>query len=119
MKLSRSRCEADGIERKALEEKELASKKKKLEEITRKSISEKESESISGKIDQCKCSLKVADDLILDAKSTLQESLPGKNVDRQLVQKALAKIEIGTERKRKIDSDLEVLHSKKKKTLSG
>ena len=32
----------------------------------------------------------------------LQESLAGENVGRQLVQKALAKIEIGTEQKRKI-----------------
>ena len=31
--------------------------------------------------------------LILDAKNTLKESLAGKNLDRQLVQKALAKKE--------------------------
>ena len=74
VKLSCSRYETDRIERKALEEKELVPKKRELEEITRKAISEKENESINGKINQCKCSLKVPDDLILDAKTTLQES---------------------------------------------
>ena len=63
--------------------------------------------------------MKAADDLILDAKNTLQESLAGKNVDCRLAQKTLAKIEIGTEQKGKIKSYLEVLHSKKKKALSG
>ena len=46
----------------------------------------------------------------------LQESLAGENVDHQLVQKALAKIEIGNRAKKE---NLEGLHSKKKKTLSG
>ena len=95
------------------------SRKRELQEIPRKTISEKENESSNRKIDQCKCSLKFVGDLILDAKNKLQESLAGKNVDRQLVQKASAKIEIGTEQKRQIESDLEVLHSKKKKALSG
>ena len=62
--ISRSSYETDRIERKALEKKELALKKRELEEITQKATSEKENESINRNIDQCKCSLKVADDLI-------------------------------------------------------
>ena len=36
-------------------------------------------------MNQCKGSLKVADDIELDAKNMLQESLAGKNVDYQLI----------------------------------
>ena len=92
---------------------------KRAWEIIQKAISEKENKSINRKIDQCICFLKVAVGLILDAKNILQKSLAGKNVDRQLVQKALTKTEIGTEQKSNIESGLEVLHSKKKKALSG
>lgn len=66
------------MERKALEGKELLSKKRQLEEITWKAVDEKENESINGKVNQCKGSLKVADGLIFDAKNTLQEFLAGK-----------------------------------------
>ena len=48
------RYEADGIKRKALEKKELVSKKNELEEITQKAVGEKENESISRKINQHK-----------------------------------------------------------------
>lgn len=90
------------------------SKKRKLEEIARNAISEKEN-ICQKKDDQCKYSLKTADDFIHGGKNKLQESLGDKNVDYQLVQKALTKIETGTEGKRKIEYVLEVLHSRKKK----
>ena len=111
IQLSHSRYEADWMERKALEEKELLSKKRQLEEITWKAVDEKENESINGKVNQCKGSWKVADGLTFDAKNTLQEFLAGKIVDHQLKQKALVRIEIG---RVTIKSDLEVLHSEKK-----
>ena len=39
-------------------------------------------------------------------------------MDRDLVQQALSKIEVGTERKRKFEGDLDALYAKKK-TLPG
>ena len=51
-----------------------------------------------------------------DAKGNLQKELSKKNVDRELTQQALSKIEIGTERKRKFENDLDILKKRKKNT---
>ena len=51
-----------------------------------------------------------------DAKGNLQKELSKKNVDRELTQQALSKIEIGTERKRKFENDLVILNKRKKNT---
>ena len=51
-----------------------------------------------------------------DAKGNLQKELSKKNVDRELTQQALSKIEIGTERKRKFENDLVILKKRKKNT---
>ena len=51
-----------------------------------------------------------------DAKGDLQKELSKKNVDRELTQQALSKIEIGTERKRKFENDLVILKKRKKNT---
>ena len=58
------------------------------------------------------------DDIIDDGKDNLQKALSKKNVDRELSQQALSKIEIGTERKRKFENDLDIL-GKKLKTCSN
>ena len=50
-----------------------------------------------------------------DAKGNLQKALSKKIVDRVLTQQDLSKIEIGTERKRKFENDLDILKKKKKK----
>ena len=53
-----------------------------------------------------------------DAKGNLQKALSKKIVDRVLTQQDLSKIEIGTERKRKFENDLDILKKKKKKKCS-
>ena len=53
-----------------------------------------------------------------DAKGNLQKALSKKIVDRVLTQQDLSKIEIGTERKRKFENDLDIL-GKKLKTCSN
>ena len=47
-----------------------------------------------------------------DAKGNLQKALSKKIVDRVLTQQDLSKIEIGTERKRKFENDLDILKKK-------
>ena len=52
-----------------------------------------------------------------DAKGNLQKALSKKIVDRVLTQQDLSKIEIGTERKRKFENDLDILKKKKKNAV--
>ena len=52
-----------------------------------------------------------------DAKGNLQKALSKKIVDRVLTQQDLSKIEIGTERKRKFENDLDILKKKNKKKM--
>ena len=69
---------------------------------------------LDSEIAKCKSSLKVADDIIEEAKGNLHKELPKKNFDRELTQQTISKIEIGTERKRKFENDLDILEKKKK-----
>ena len=79
-------------------------------------MSEKEDESIHRKINQCICSLKVADDLTLDAKNTLKESFSSKNADCQLVQMEL---ELVQSEKEKLRKTLKCCIPKRRKLFSG
>ena len=110
-----SKYETDRITRKTIENAEKAKRKEKEESVTRQALKSKEIELINVEIEKCKSSLKVADDIIDNAKENLQDALGKKNVDRVLTQQALSKIEIGTERKRKFQNDLDSLINKKKK----
>ena len=69
---------------------------------------------LDSEIAKCKSSLKVADDIIEEAKGNLHKELPKKNFDRELIQQTISKIEIGTERKRKFENDLDILEKNKK-----
>ena len=69
---------------------------------------------LDAEIVKCKSSPKVADDIIEDAKGNLQKALSKKDVDRELTQQPLSKVEIGTERKRKFENDLDILEKNKK-----
>ena len=115
VKLSNSKYEADREERKALIEAQEAEKKKRIAEIKKQNEISKYKEVIDAEIEKCKSSLKVADNIIEDAKDNLQKALAKEKVDRNLTQQALSKIEIGTERKRKFENDLKALEKKKKK----
>ena len=52
-------------------------------------------ETIDGDIRHCENSIKVADDIIADANVTRQKALSAKKLDRNVVQNAQSKIEIG------------------------
>ena len=58
-------------------------------------------ENIDGDIRHCENSIKAADNIIADANVTLQKALSVKKLDRNEVQNAQSKIEIGIDRKRK------------------
>ena len=72
----------------------------KILHLTKQVDAAKAMELLDAEIVKCKSSLKVVDDIIQDAKGNLQKALSKKNVDRELTQQALSKIEIGTERKK-------------------
>ena len=128
VKLSYSKYEADRKARKVLIVAQEAKRNKKKEDLTKQVEATKSKELLDAdivkcksslkvaddiiEIVKCKSSLKVADDIIEDAKGNLQKALSKKNVDRELTQQALSKIEIGTERKRKFENDLDILGKK-------
>ena len=114
VKLSYSKYEMDQGARKALIKAQEAERNKQKEDLTKQVEATKAKELLDVEIVKCKSSLKLADDIIEDAKGNLQKALLKKNVDRELNQQALSKIEIGTKRKRKSENDLDILEKKKK-----
>ena len=94
-----SKYEADQNARKALEAQE-AERNKKNEDLTKQVEAIKAKDLLDAEIVKCKSSLKVANDIIEDAKGNLQKALSNKNVDRELTQQALSKIVTGTEGKK-------------------
>ena len=95
-----SKYEADQNARKALMEAQEAERNKKNEDLTKRVEATKAKDLLDAEIVKCKSSLKVANDIIEDAKGNLQKALSNKNVDRELIQQALSKIVTGTEGKK-------------------
>ena len=95
-----SKNEADQNARKALMEAQEAERNKKNEDLTKQVEATKAKDLLDAEIVKCKSSLKVANDIIEDAKGNLQKALSNKNVDRELIQQALSKIVTGTEGKK-------------------
>ena len=77
-----------------------AERNKKNEDLTKQVEATKAKDLLDAEIVKCKSSLKVANDIIEDAKGNLQKALSNKNVDRELTQQALSKIVTGTEGKK-------------------
>ena len=77
-----------------------AERNKKNEDLTKQVEATKAKDLLDAEIVKCKSSLKVANDIIEDAKGNLQKALSNKNVDRELIQQALSKIVTGTEGKK-------------------
>ena len=100
VKLSCSRYKVDWKARKAWIKAQEAERNKKKKDLTRQSKATKAKELLDAEIIKCKSNPKVADDIIEDAKGNLQKILSKRNVDRELTQQPLSKIEIGTERKK-------------------
>ena len=94
-----SKYEADQNARKALMEAQEAERNKK-NDLTKQVEATKAKDLLDAEIVKCKFSLKVANDIIEDAKGNLQKALSNKNVDRELIQQALSKIVTGTEGKK-------------------
>ena len=72
----------------------------KKNDLTKQVEATKAKDLLDAEIVKCKSSLKVANDIIEDAKGNLQKALSNKNVDRELIQQALSKIVTGTEGKK-------------------
>ena len=70
-------------------------------------------------IETCQVDISVANDLILKAQKTLENALGEKNVKlgRTFTQQGLSELQVGNDRKRKCDEELEKLEKKKKALL--
>ena len=70
-------------------------------------------------IETCQVDISVANDLILKAQKTLENALGEKNVKlgRTLTQQGLSELQVGNDRKRKCDEELEKLEKEKKALL--
>ena len=70
-------------------------------------------------MDHCKTNINVANDLIITAQDTIQKAVNAKqpSVAKQLTQQGLSQLQIGNDRKRKFEEDLEALTKKKMRLL--
>jgi hypothetical protein len=80
---------------------------------------DREVEKVDGEIFEAKSAISVANDLILQAQNDLEVALQnkGKDVQRNLIESATAKLKVGNERKRKFEDDLCKLERKRKKMI--
>ena len=69
---------------------------------------------------QCKSNISLANDLIDLAQLNIKQGVEEKNIQksRQLPQQDLSKIQVGTERKRKFEEDLQKLQKEKSDCLA-
>ena len=78
-------------------------------------------EGINSKIENCEHQIKAANDIIEDGNAKPRAALDvdgsKKRIERDVVQAAQSKIDIGLERKRKLENDLKELQKKKSKIL--
>ena len=118
-KNSFSRYEADRLVRQEAKNNERRKKKQDEEDKAKTSQGLKDLTSIEEKIENCKASISVANDLIDGAQEILKQALDSKNVKRDLTQQAWSKLQVGTERKRKFEDDLTKLEKKKKKAMDS
>ena len=76
-----------------------------------------QSESLIDKIKTCELQLDAANDIVEDANREIQSVLgsSGKKVDKHQMQLATSKLQVGMDRKKKLDMDLKELRAKKAK----
>ena len=87
------------------------------EEEIAKNERERTIQELDIEINQCKASITVAEDLILDAQKNLNEALSEKVLKGELIQQASSKLTVGNERKRKFQEDLIKLQKKRAKKV--
>ena len=116
---ARKKYEADLAARRALNDAERKKERQLQEEKRLQSENEKDIGEIDDKIQSCKSNISVANDLILKAQETIAKSLNEKNnkAARTLTQQGLSELQVGNDRKRKFDEELEELLKKKEKLL--
>ena len=114
---ARSRYDADREARRALKDAEQKKQKQQEEEEKHQLENKKKVDEIDEKIESCRSNLSVANDLILKAQETIAKSVNEKNqkAARALTQQGLSELQVGNERKRKFDEELEGLLKKKGK----
>ena len=78
-------------------------------------------EAINSNIANCEHQIKAANDIVEDGNANLRAALDvdgsKKRIERDVVHAAQSKIDIGLERKRKLENDLKELQKKKSKLL--
>ena len=114
---ARSKYMADLEEKKALKEKEKTRKKVEVAASAHETEEKEELHLINLAISKCELSIKSADEIIEDANANLQKALSSSKLNCNMIQQAQSKIEIGIERKRNLEGDIETLKKKQKLLL--
>lgn len=98
-----------------LEEEKSLREAKKRKEKKASNVQEKRSlcNMIESDIKKCEVSLQAADEIICDANKDLQTALTATKLDRNVLCQAQSKIDIGIDRKRKLEESIAILKKKK------
>ena len=109
-----SKYEADRLARLQAENAE-RKKREQMKEENARQVAE-----IDDKIAQCKSNISVANDLLDLAQDNIKQAVEEQNTktSRQLTQQGLSKLQVGTERKRKFEEDLQKLEKEKSDCLA-
>ena len=114
-KCARTRYQAHLSSQRDLEEKEMARKQQVVVETAARQEKRNELEQIEAEISKIETCMTAATEIIEEGNEKLQEALSTKGkLDRNLVQRAQSKIEIGIDRKRKLEGQLDILMKKKR-----
>ena len=116
VKDSWSKYDADRLARQHAEEAQKKKRKQDEEEKSKQLQTDQKISGINDEIENCKSNISVANDLIDSAQESIKKALDAKNpsTTKQLTQQGLSKLQVGTERKRKFEDDLEKVKKKKK-----
>ena len=110
-----SKYEVDHLARLQAENTQRKKGEQMKEENERRIVAEKQVAEINNKIVQFKSNISVANDLIDLAQVNIKQAVEEENTQksRQLIQQGLSKLQVGTERKRKFEKDLQKLQKEK------
>ena len=110
-----SKYEVDHLARLQTENTQRKKGEQMKEENERRIVAEKQVAEINNKIVQFKSNISVANDLIDLAQVNIKQAVEEKSTQksRQLIQQGLSKLQVGTERKRKFEKDLQKLQNEK------
>ena len=114
-----SKYEADRLARLQAENAERKMREQMKQENEKGTVAEKQVAKIDDKIVQCKSNISFASDLIDLAQLNIKQAVEEKNTqkNRKLTQQGLSKLQLGTERKRKFEEDLQKLQKQRNDCL--